>query len=48
MQYADQPFYTAYPVKPGDTLFGIGKSRGFSRFRFDVPRFPRGRRMFPG
>ena len=29
MQYADQPFYTAYPVKPGDTLFGIGKSRGF-------------------
>jgi len=30
MQYADQPFYTAYPVKPGDTLFGIGKSRGFA------------------
>jgi hypothetical protein len=29
MQYADQPFYTKYPVKPGDNLFKIANSRGF-------------------
>jgi hypothetical protein len=29
MQYADQPFYTKYPVGIGDNLFKIANSRGF-------------------